>query len=850
MPRDRQPSQPDRRRGSPRGESPDTTLPSASSLHPGLGPVAIALVLAASLLSLNALAGDPGPPMPAPLSTVARLLTIPAAWISPADVRAFVLPAGLAALLVWTALTGRRPAAAPSRNWFETLGAALVAASLAVAAVRGTLPLSLGWIVRLALGVGWAALLGRRLSIAAVERTLALARVVALLAVALALWHRAALDLRFVRWPIGPVTLCAGLGSAWSASAIGALLDGGVPRTARATRRALLVALCGAAALTLTLVAGRRGALLGLAAGAGGAAGAWGVERVRAEWRRRAAVALALLAITCGGGWAAHRVRSAAPAADGSLALRLAYWRFVAQHAGRAWLVGIGPDQFVCDVTTGLARQRAERPHELHGALEPAAHCEWLQAAYELGLPAGAIYLLLPAGVVVGLLRRRTGGPRLTLAGALLAIVVNEASSVNLRGAVLPVWYWTWLGLGLAMLRADATASPAGSTPRGLRLRRAAAAALALALGAWMWRDAAALGAHARGRVLLARGDGRSAAVLRAAASRSGAADWLTAHVHLAQAETIAALYGESGGAAAGDSTSFAANWPRAVAAWRSVAERCRGYPGLGGQWAAVEFAAGHRDAARQIARETIESIDPYDGPTNELWAGEFAPAPTARLDACVRALRAAATTDAAVRIASAALADAPARAAWQARVRQAAADLATTPRREWADPLSPEVLRLDAACAAARGDWAAAARTQSLAADAIVQLFADHAPVRRAHAAECDTLFRAADYQFRASPAFWPAALDRAIDAERFAVLGIEFDELSHPSADSEFVLGRGRADRAARRTAPRVATLGQAAAGGRASRGMEWRLAAALPGDARDAEQRAALRACWHAS
>ena len=109
--------------------------------------------------------------------------------------------------------------------------------------------------------------------------------------------------------------------------------------------------------------------------------------------------------------------------------------------------------------TTALSRQRAEEPRILHGTIDFDGHNEWLQAAFELGIPGALIYIALPISVLVVAgrgWREATGARRiilLALMAGLIEICVAEASSVNLRYSILPGWFWTLMGLTLAISR-------------------------------------------------------------------------------------------------------------------------------------------------------------------------------------------------------------------------------------------------------------------------------------------------------------------------------------------------------------------------------------------------------------
>src|SRR5262249_2155382 len=211
--------------------------------------------------------------------------------------------------------------------------------------------------------------------------------------------------------------------------------------------------------------------------------------------------------------WISSCTSDSRSTAAASFAVRTTYWRALAQLPRSRWILGAGPAMFVVDGTTQLALLRAEQPHVLGGSLDRSAHSEWLQAFYELGVPGGVAYLALPIGAIVAAgLRFRRAAPGLSRAlvacfsAGLVAIVVTEAASINLRYSILPGWYWTLLGLTVAASRTGSVDRPISAAwlPRPAIIRFAVAG-LGVAVLLMVVNDAPATYAHAIGRPAIGR---------------------------------------------------------------------------------------------------------------------------------------------------------------------------------------------------------------------------------------------------------------------------------------------------------------------------------------------------------
>jgi len=709
------------------------------------------------------------------------LLTAPIEMTAGSDLRYYSVTIGLAGLLV--VLAARRLQIGRGSRWFEWAGLGVSLAAISSSLVNGTWELSRGWVLWYASGFGWAVIVAR-LFVGQRDLMLGLAgaSVVAFVGAATTLWHRETVGIRYLLWPIGPITISAALGAAWSAGAVGfaAVRVCDARGTNQPAPGALIwTVIVGGTAVAMVVIAGRMAAWAGLATGVVWIVGLliWGGTG------RRARVLGFAVMVVFAGGFLFQRSTGARRDVGGSLSVRTYYWKAIGAALPQSWMLGAGPDMFVARATTDLARTRSEMPRVLHGTVERSAHSEWLQAIYELGVPGGILYLALPVGtlfVALGTFRRMSPGPRRAMLAAasagLVAIVVCEAASINLRYGTMPAWYWTLIGLTLAASREGGLAAtlPAWA-PRPLVLRLAAggvAAALALVVVS----DVIAGHAQARARGEMVRGRAADAAdLLRIATGRLGAEQWLRTRFELGEALT--AMPGEK------------ASRDAAVAAWHELAATCPGYPGVGGRLAAALLNAGQVDEAWRMAQAFVDSYEPYDAATNLLLAGRFAAEPLARVDRLRNALRSTGVNDAMHRDIASWLAASSAVSEWDRQVQKAGRDIETRAPDEWDDALAPETLRVEAARRSASGDVAGAARAQMLATRGYQKLADGNEPSRRTSAAEADAWARAAAYVFQCDPAQYAEAFRMAREAERLAVLGIGHEELRDPPPNGDFI-------------------------------------------------------------
>jgi O-antigen ligase len=733
-----------------------------------------------------------------------RLLTVPVSMTGPSDIRDHVLAFGLAGLLLLRAIdrrttlrggTGQAPGStAPSAwrpPWLEVFSLLVVVIAAASASANHTWDISTGWIFRLTVGLGWAVLLARTADDACLRGIALGGCIVAILSAAGALWSRHEAGSPLVDVPIGPVTLCAGLAALWAAGAMGWVAGWLLAPTAReANRRSLLIA--GSLliiALLLLRVSARWGAWLAVLAGASLSAVVLCLAWTRSR-RLRIAFAICLAGVALAGtGAVIHRValRDDRSLAAGSV--RLVYWREALDRLVVSPLLGAGPDRFVCDITTSVAYLRARTPRFLQGVIDSAAHNEWLQAAYELGLPGGLLYLAIPAGVIFAAARRslsRRAEAPLLLSGAagLLAIVVGEATSINLRYASLPPWYWTLLGATAAALRGSWAAQPL-PIGRSFVVQRLAPAALAIPIVLLAWRDARCAIAHAAGRAALVCEPATAAGHFRAAVARLGAERRLETAFDLGAAllEDARAAGAES------DQRRLAAE---AESVLRELVSRCPAYPDASYSLAASQLLMGGLAEAAATLDDFFHRVNPYDPLANLLYVDlPGVPAP-AQLDCLRRALREA-DIDPVIEARIRRLFSGRIPAGWVEQVAVAGEDLARRPPEAWQDPLAPETIRLDGHRLFLAGRLVEAEQQAARAATAYARLVETRAGARRQAPAEADAWRRAAEYLLALNPANWPEALRRVRLAESFLVAGVEELYAPDPDPGADILAGPG---------------------------------------------------------
>ncbi len=715
------------------------------------------------------------------LAGLGSVLTAPIEMTAWSDLRYYSLTIGLAGVLV--VLAARPLQIGRGSRWFELAGLGVLLAAILSSLVNGTWELSRGWVLWFASGIGWAAIVSR-LFVAEVQlaRGIAAASVVALIGAALTLWHREAVGIRYLLWPIGPITISAALGAAWTAGAIGfaATRAGDASPIMKPAIGSLAWAvIVGGTAVAMVVIAGRMAAWAGMAAGV-----AWAVALpLLGMTRQRGWLVGIAIAALAGGGYLFQRSTGARRDIGGSLSVRGYYWRTIGSALPDSWMLGVGPDMFVARAAADLARTRSEMPRVLHGTVERSAHSEWLQAIYELGVPGGILYLGLPIGTLFAAaraFRKMPPGPRRAMLAAvsagLVAIVVCEAASINLRYGTMPAWYWTLMGLTLAASREEGAAATVPAWAPRPHVLRLAAGGVAAALALVVVNDVIAGHAQARARDEMTRGRaGEAAGLLRIATGRLGAEQWLRTRFELGEA--LSATPGE------------AASRDTAVTTWRELAAESPGYPGVGGRLAAALLGAGKTDDAWRAAQSFVDSYEPYDAATNLLLAERFETEPLRRVDRVRHALRSTGVDESLQGAIASWLAAAATLSEWERQVQRAEHDVEAQRPEEWDDPLAPETLRVEAARRIAAGDAAGAYRLQALATRGYQQLADGSNPDRRTSEAEADAWARAAEYLFQSDPVQYAEAFRLARESERLAVLGIGHEELRDPPPNGDFI-------------------------------------------------------------
>ncbi|MFH1419802.1 MAG: O-antigen ligase family protein [Planctomycetota bacterium] len=787
----------------------------ASCLYSGEGPVADRRQ--SEHLQTRTLGGDL-------IQAIADLLTIPIPTAGIADVRDVVLLVALAAALAIVAvgrftshlpMRRRVPARdegavggdptecrnegtcagsslSPAEKWLCLTATGVVVLSLVSTFANDSLDLSWGWIVRLAAGAGWAALVARCFSACMVRRALLALLIVAGLCLSLAVAHRAVYGLAHFTWPIGPITITAALAAVWAASA--GAYAAGLALQRKSAPTLLIAALVCLSAVFVLQQTGRRAPAMGLVFAAVVAASLL----IHARYPRRAvrgaiAGAFAVTA-TAAIVYVVAQAGSRSVTEAGPLALRFEYWRLSWELIGAHSLLGVGPDTFVVAMTNAVAPLRAFQPHFYHGAIDPYAHNEWIQAAIESGLPAALLYIALPSGIVCCAIRRlrdhriapqsscdneSTSAAIVALVVGLAAIMALEAASITLRGPIMPVWFWTLLGLLTALCKPRASSSvrttpetrPAGAgTPLS---RSSSVATLALVIAAIVCLVVAAR--EVRQSTALARGDSWSATtdISRLMAEK-------TVLSRLQYTARLSAI-------AHADATKIEAN----AAAWSGLYQLIPGSRDVPARYADALLLAGRTDEARRVLDEALsERLDPFNVAANTLYAWLPTTDPMTRLHCVRRALRSGALSAPLRAILDEVLQDACAVNAFREDLPHARQAAHTGPDENAAGD-TVELLRISAFFLEKSGAPREAAEDQRLAAEFYRRLEQGHSPYRRRAEAEADAFFELARLLYGADHANFRAAYDAILWAERYAVLGIGHEAVANPTPEHGFVGG-----------------------------------------------------------
>lgn len=756
-----------------------------------------------------------------PLAFIADLCTVPAATADIADIRDSVLFVALAALLIVIAIHREperrtppavspgpsvrdsetsRPANPPLR-WLLQTGLAVICIAILSAVANDSWSTSTGWILRTAAGILWAVLIGRYFDDRMIRSTLHGMLVVGVVAIALAVLHRADRHLANFVWPIGPITATATMSTVWLALAAGAMVGSGIRRDLIARSATyLMIAVFAAYALAQTARRGPAVAILGAALLM------IAHERWAAAAKRMHRVAiLSAMAAAVGLGWfyVVHELNRADRVASGAVNLRFEYWKLSLDLVREHLSLGAGPDNFIARMTTTVAPLRGISPHVYHGTIDADAHNEWIQAAVELGVPGALFWAAIPVGVLLLVWRPCTADPlirdhlhqpairaryafgdparrplTLALGGALLAILLAECSGIMLRGPILPVWYWTIIGLLCACAaprsvtaqpRADARHAVPGRRHRALIVTLPAlVASSACLLIAWIDLSNANVRAPEE-MIQPAPGDQRLYSLRTLELWRRGA-DRASARAAQSADPTTRLL---------------------AVDHWRRLYDWIPGAQDTAACYAAALLDANNRDEAHRVLDRVLRfGLDPYEPSANLLYARAFTDDPNEKFESVLRALRHTAIANGCDAILDEIGDPADIAGLNAARLQEARKSALAMQPVDW-DDAAGELLRAYAHIAWRAGRTDEALNSQRAAAALYTYLEAYNSPFRRGHDAETDVYFSLAAMLRSAGPQNLDEAYKAIVAAERYAVLGIKHEFVADPDPNQGYVGG-----------------------------------------------------------
>lgn len=753
-----------------------------------------------------------------PLAIIADLCTVPAATADIADIRDSVLFFALAAFLVVLAI--RRgpeqgsPAAGPGARrleapapvnpplrWLLQAGLAVICIAILSAIVNDSWNTSSGWILRTAAGILWAVLIGRYFDDRMIRITLHGMLVVGVVAIALAVLHRADRHLAHFVWPIGPITATATMSTVWLALAAGALVGTGFRREMMSRSATyLLIAAFAAYALAQT---GRRGPSVAIL---GAALLMIAHERwAAASKRRHRAVIIAAMAAAAGlgGFYVVRELNRADRVASGAVNLRLEYWKLSLELVRQQLSLGAGPDNFIARMTTTVAPLRGISPHVYHGTIDADAHNEWIQAAVELGVPGAIFWAALPAGVLLLVWRPNATDPLirdhlhqpavrarhafgdparkpLTLAfgGALLAILLAECSGIMLRGPILTVWYWTLLGLLCACASPRSVSLQPGPDARH-PVPRHKQRAWTVTLPALVTSAACLLVAW----IDLSNADIRAPERM----IQPGPMDQRLYSLRTLELWRRGADRSSERAAQSADMTTRL----KAVEHWRRLYDWIPGAQDTAARYAAALLDANDRDEANRVLDRVLRlGLNPYEPTANLLYARAIADDPNEKFEAVLRALRHSAVADGCGAVLDALGNPAGIAGLKSEKIQEARARALAMQPIEW-DDAAGERLRAAAYIAWRAGRTEEALNSQRPAAALYTYIEAYDSPYRRGHDAETDVYFSLAAMLRAAGPQNLDEAFKAIVAAERYAVLGIRHEFVADPDPNQGYVGG-----------------------------------------------------------
>lgn len=770
-----------------------------------------------------------------------RLLAVPIKLTDVSDLRVYAIPMCLAGMLIVLSVLPRVPRKSeeyvenktklpkripsdsvslprvrrPHMIWssfigFEGLLLIVLCGALASSVFNDTWELSRGYLFFLTCQMAWAVLLSRVVLHISLARLFAAGSLLAVIAATLSLWHLYALGERFFQLPVGPITITAALGALWGAMAVAwiAGLRSSTSVNTKSLRSVLCAIVVASFALWMAGAAGRRGAFLAIFAAMVVVAGLLIWQGYPSKRVRAGLVAMVLLLAAGAGAYVRQQVLSPERVASVPLRIRFTYWSKALDMLRDRPLLGHGPDMFICDMTTALARKRAEMPTILHGEVDFDAHNEWIQALFELGVPAGLSYLALPLvaiGSAIGAWRKASDpihrAALLACIAGLVDIVVAESSSINLRHAMLASWYWSILGLTVGLARNDERRASSFVEARHTALR-VGGLALAVVLFFVVASDLRAALSHARGRSLMHRDDAAAVSQLDQALGRFGAARWISTRTYLGHSlssmvravrlDPAAGASSDTQPALAPADTAIQQTAERAVAVWTQLQQRAVGYLDTGFRLAEATMLAGENDAAVRLLREYLDTVNPYDKQANSLLASIGSLTPMQQLDTVIRSLRADRWDSNLLARATQAMASPAVDDAWPRRVREAMNDLKNADAASWQYPLAPEILRVEVFRLINQGDMRGAAELQLRIARAYHALAESNDDLRRKPLPEAESWYLASRFLFEVDPAQYAEAHRRMVLAENYAIQGLMIEKVRRPQPGAPYVGGK----------------------------------------------------------
>ena len=343
--------------------------------------------------------------------------------------------------------------------------------------------------VRQLLGIVWAVTIGRALARRDALRVCGGTVVVLTITAAIGVWYYYERNpLQRLKFPIGnPIFLGACLLPAFflaAAGVAGALKgsDAGDLESLRVIsprpQRHGLILIGSLVALVFCgwafYLTGSRGPAVGLGAGVALVLLLLGL-RLRG-WVGKSLVIVALVCAILGANYLANQFAASSGSRAATMRLRLHAWGYAAEMFAEHPFIGKGQGGYLLGAQTLANADAVHDPAAFGDALLGHAHNEWLEVAADLGVVGLALIVgsLLATLWHTGQAAVRTASVThamilMALAGALAAMVVEEAFNVALRMPGLPVVFYLTMGLCWACATAELASTPR-RVPNGVRI--------------------------------------------------------------------------------------------------------------------------------------------------------------------------------------------------------------------------------------------------------------------------------------------------------------------------------------------------------------------------------------------